>query len=110
MKGNHLGEFEELVLLVAGLLYDEAYGISVMEEIAKQTGRSVNISSVHVALVRLEKKGFVRSRMESESATATRGGRRKRIFTITSQGKAALDESRAMRNALWDQIPNISFS
>lgn len=105
MKGTHLGEFEELVLLIVGVLVDQAYGVTVAEEIEKQTGRKVSLSPVHSSLYRLEKKGFVRS--ELSGSTQTRGGRRKRIYQITAAGKSALDQVRIMRNNLWDMIPEL---
>ncbi|MCB0593809.1 MAG: helix-turn-helix transcriptional regulator [Lewinellaceae bacterium] len=104
MKGTHLGEFEELVLLVVGILTDEAYGVAVAEEIEKQTGRSVSLSPVHSALYRLEEKGYVES--ELGGATKTRGGRRKRIYQLTTAGRAALEETRMIRNRLWNMLPD----
>ena len=106
MKGTYLGEFEELVLLTAGALYSKAYGVAIMDEIKEQTGRKVNISAVHSALRRLEDKGFVTSEMGG--ATEERGGRRKRIFTVTNLGIKALNEAYELRNRLYHQIPNIS--
>lgn len=100
-----IGEFEELVLLVVAILHDNAYGISVMEEIENQTERKINISAVHSALDRLETKGFLKS--EVGGATAERGGRRKRFFKITLAGQNALDAVREQRNKLHDQIPNL---
>jgi PadR family transcriptional regulator, regulatory protein PadR len=64
MKGTYLGEFEELVLLATGILYDDAYGLAIVDELEKQTGRTVMMSSVHKALVRLEDKGYLKSHME----------------------------------------------
>jgi hypothetical protein len=63
MKGTYLGEFEELVLLTVGILYDDAYGLAIVDELEKQTGRNVMISSAHKALVRLEDKGYLKSKM-----------------------------------------------
>ena len=108
MKGTHLGEFEELVLLTVGSLYQEAYGVAIMDEIVEQSGRKVNISAVHAVLQRLEKKGLVKSSMGG--ATNERGGRRKRYFTLTQAGKVALDQSMAMRMQLYNSIPEISFN
>ncbi len=108
MKGTHLGELEELILLTVGALYDEAYGVGVMDEISEQTGRKLNISAVHSVLKRLEEKGFVKSRMGG--ATNERGGRRKRYFTLTFLGKKALDESMQLRNQLYNQIPKVAFN
>ena len=104
MKYN-LGEFEEIVLLLVAAQNDEAYGLSITNAIQEHLKRSVTMSSVHTALYRLEEKGFVQSKVGG--ATAARGGRRKRFFSITTAGKAALTESRAARNQLWDMIPNI---
>ena len=103
MKGTYIGELEELVLLTVGVLYPSAYGIAVMDEIDKQTGRSLNISAVHAVLTRLEEKGFLKSKMSDPSDE--RGGRRKRIFLLTASGKRALEESNEMRNQLFNQIP-----
>lgn len=105
MKGTYLGEFEEVVLLTIGILYDDAYGLALVDEIEKQTGRSVMISSVHKALVRLEEKGYVKSRMGG--ATKERGGREKRLYILTQSGINALSQSREMRNTMWDQVPKV---
>ena len=107
-RGTHLGEFEELALLTVGSLYDDAYGVDIMDELMKETGRNVNISAVHEVLKRLEKKGFVNSRMGG--ATNERGGRRKRYFTLTLEGKQALDRSMNLRMQLYNRIPDLSFN
>ena len=108
MKGTYLGEFEELVLLAVCVCYDEAYGVAVQEEIEKQTGRSASLSAIHTVLYRLQKKGYLRSRMGG--ATSERGGRRKRLFTITEAGKEALIEARSLREKLWGVIPDLVFN
>ena len=106
MKGTYLGELEELVLLTVGILYPEAYGVGVMDEIERQTNRDLNISAVHAVLTRLEEKGFLKSKMSEP--TDERGGRRKRIFLLTAAGKRALEEANEMRNQLFSQIPRIA--
>ncbi|OEK00824.1 PadR family transcriptional regulator [Roseivirga sp. 4D4] len=105
MARINIGEFEELVLLVVAILNDNAYGISVMEEIEVQTNRKINISAVHSALDRLEGKGFLNSHVGG--ATKERGGRRKRYFKINTAGQEALNFIRDQRNKLHDQIPNL---
>ncbi len=105
MKGTSLGEFEELVLLAVGILFDDAYGLALVDELEKQTGRSVMISSVHKALVRLEDKGYLKSHMGG--ATEVRGGRDKRLYTLTQAGIKVLNRSRELRNAMWKQVPKI---
>lgn len=106
MKGGYLGELEELVLLTVGVLYPEAYGVAVMDEIERQAGRSLNISAVHSVLTRLEEKGYLKSKMGDPSQE--RGGRRKRIFLLTAAGKRALEEANEMRTQLFNQIPKIA--
>ena len=106
MKGTYLGELEELVLLTVGILYPEAYGVGVMDEIEKQAGRSLNISAVHAVLTRLEDKGYLKSKMGEPSQE--RGGRRKRIFVLTAAGKRALEQANEMRSQLYSQIPKMA--
>ncbi|MEM6641544.1 MAG: PadR family transcriptional regulator [Bacteroidota bacterium] len=98
-----LGELEELVLMVVAILNGQAYGIKVMDEVLEQTGRKLNISAVHTTLDRLEKKGFVASEMGG--ANAERGGRRKRLFSVSAAGSRALNYVHATRNELYAQIP-----
>ncbi len=100
-----IGEFEEIVLLITAILHEDAYGVSVMDEIANQTGRNVNISGVHTALDRLEKKGFLKSYMGG--ATAERGGRSKRFFKVTDLGVQVIEINRRVRNELFSQIPAV---
>jgi PadR family transcriptional regulator, regulatory protein PadR len=105
MKGTYLGEFEELVLLTVGILFDDAYGLAVVDELEKKTGRPVMISSVHKALVRLEEKGYLKSHLGG--ATESRGGREKRLYLLTQSGKRVLNDSRELRNNMWREIPKI---
>ena len=105
MKGTYLGEFEELVLLAVGILFDDAYGLAIVDELEQKTERSVMVSSVHKVLMRLEEKGYLESRMGG--ATKTRGGRDKRLYTLTEAGKRALYQSRELRNGMWKEIPKI---
>lgn len=108
MKREFLGEFEELVLTMVGVLQDEAYGNAIVQEIRERVGREVNLSAVHVTLYRLEDKGLVKSVMGG--ATNERGGRRKRIFTITNAGLATLKAMKDARVDLWKLIPQLKMS
>jgi DNA-binding PadR family transcriptional regulator len=100
---TYLGEFEEVVLLTIAILPEQAYGVVITQEIEKQTERSVDFSTVHTTLKRLEEKGFLSSSMGG--ATAQRGGRRKRFFTITIAGYKALQDIQQVRNRYWSLIP-----
>ncbi len=107
MKSYSLGEFEELVLLVVGAMRDQAYGVPILETLVEKRGKKVNISAIHVTLKRLEEKGFVVWRYGG--ITNTRGGRRKKFYSMTAFGKKALDEQYALRTDLYLQIPKLSF-
>jgi DNA-binding PadR family transcriptional regulator len=105
MKGSNLGEFEELILLTIAGLVNEAYSVAICDELEKHTGRSAKLGVVHSVLNRLEEKGFIKSKMGE--ATQVRGGKRKRYYSITSAGKAALIKSREVRDQLWSIIPEM---
>ncbi len=107
MKGTHLGELEELVLLTTALLDGNAYTVTIAKEIQVQSDRSITLSTVHTSLHRLEKKGFVESYVGG--TTKERGGRRKRLYRILKAGYQALEQSRELRNRIWEQLPKPSF-
>lgn len=106
MKETRLGEFEEVILLLVGILGEEAYSFKISEEFERQTDRATSIGSIHSTLTRLEEKGFLKSAMGDP--TAERGGRRKRIYTITAYGKRVLEEARDFRLSLWKQFPDFA--
>ena len=106
MKDIKLGNLEELILLLVGLLGDEAYSVMIVEEYRKQTNGSINISAIHTALYRLEDKGFLTSEMSETNAK--RGGKRKRIFALTSQAVNALNDLQLLRTKLRSQVPNLT--
>jgi DNA-binding PadR family transcriptional regulator len=103
MGRSYLGEFEELVLLTVAHMNGEAYGAAILQDIKGRTDRTVILSAIHVALYRLEEKGLVTSSVGG--ATQERGGRRKRLFSITAYGIHTLSEIRQVREELWHLIP-----
>lgn len=106
-KGTYLGEFEEIVMLTVGILQEDAYGVSVKKEIESRLNRSVSIGALHAALRRLEGKGYLHSQLGE--ATASRGGKRKRYFTVTVYGYRALQTVKDTRNQLWADMPPLAF-
>ena len=107
MKSPTLGEFEELILLTVAAQHDEAYGVSIKENLEKELDRKVNISAIHVALKRMTDKGFVEARFGG--ITKDRGGRRKKFYVITAFGKRMLDQQYELRTSIYQRIPQISF-
>jgi PadR family transcriptional regulator, regulatory protein PadR len=104
MIETRLGDFEETLMLIVGILGDEeAYAFRVAKAFEQRTGRSISIGATHSTLDRLETKGFVRSSLKN--STSERGDRRKRIFVITALGKRVLRESMEFKVQLWKEYP-----
>src|SRR6185436_19794430 len=94
-----LGEFEQAVLLAVMHLEEDAYGVTIRREIEARTHRSVAVGALYTALDRLERKGYVTSRMSDP--TPRRGGRSKKHFRITPTGSGALRQSREFLTRMW---------
>jgi len=105
MGKEFLGEFEELILTLVAALQEDAYGAAIAEEIEQKLKREITLSAVHVTLYRLEDKGYVKSKVGG--ATKERGGRRKRIFSVTSAGLAMLKAMKETRLYLWNMVPQL---
>lgn len=108
MKGEHIGELEELVLLSVGSIYDNAYAVNILNVITDNTNRRIDVTAIHAVLRRLEKKGYVKSSMGG--ATAERGGRRKRFFSLTQAGHQILDDIMNVRKSLYNKIPKLTIT
>lgn len=106
MKGTYLGEFQEIVLLTILILEDNAYGVTIQQEIKAQVNREISRGALHTALTRLEEKGFIQSTYGG--ASAIRGGRRKRFYQVSNTGKIALKRAKDLRDKLWRAAPNFS--
>lgn len=109
MKGSYLGEFQELVLLAILSLEEEAYGVSIQFKIKEVAHRDITRGALHSALSRLEEKRFLTSSFGE--ATKERGGRRKRLYTVTAAGQHALKEAQQIRESFRGEInPSFQFS
>jgi len=102
--GRHdsLGEFEQSVLLAVAHLRGTAYGVPIRQEIERRTGRPIAVGALYTALGRLERKGYVSSKMSDP--TPERGGRSKRHFTLRAAGAAALRRSRRFLDQMWEGL------
>lgn len=101
-KGDHLGEFEQIVILALLHLGERAYGMKIRREIEERTDREVSIGAVYTTLDRLEEKGLVSSRMGEP--TPERGGKAKRFFRVERAGVEALEESRRQIVRMWEGL------
>ncbi|WP_420386976.1 helix-turn-helix transcriptional regulator [Roseivirga sp.] len=103
MKRTGIGELEELVLLTICVLENEAYALDIKEQVEERTGRRINVSAIHTTLYRMEDKALLSSKLGE--ASEIRGGKRKRLFSVTSYGLKSLQEIQETRNGLWNDIP-----
>ena len=102
MSHQGLGEFEQMVLLAILQLDGEVYGVPVVDEIERRTGRSVSRSAVYVALRRLEDKGLVSSWMSDP--VPERGGKPRRCVKVEPEGLRLLRESRRTMEQMWQGL------
>ena len=102
-----LGTLEEMILIIL-LMKDETYGVEIAKEYQSQLNQSISLPAIHVVLKRLEKKGFVNSRMGDP--TPERGGKGKRLYKATSKGYNIAQEMQQRRTEIWKTIPKLNFS
>ena len=108
MRKFQLGEFEEVVMLTVGVLYKDAYGVSIKKDIEARLSRNVSVGALQTALKRLEDKGYLKS--HDGEATEERAGRPKKYFQITALGKKAMEYSKSTRDELWKAIPKMALT
>jgi PadR family transcriptional regulator PadR len=107
-REGYLGEFEQMLLLAALRLGDEAYGVALMKELETTVGRRVSRGSVYVTLDRLEEKGWVTSSLSGPRTE--RGGRPRRVVKVTPEGVTQLRRSREALLTLWDGVEVLDVS
>jgi PadR family transcriptional regulator PadR len=100
-----LSNFELMVMLAIIRIGDDAYGVSISNEIEETTGSEVLLGSVYDALARLEDKGLISSALGE--ATAERGGRAKRHFRATSKGIRLVRDTQQSLMKLWKGLPQL---
>ena len=102
MKGERLGEFEEFTLLAVRALGDTPYAVPIQQYVEKVTARPIAMGSIYAALTRLEEKGFLRSTMSE--AVAQRGGKSRRVYSVTPTGLRVARELHRVRERIWNTI------
>jgi DNA-binding PadR family transcriptional regulator len=101
-KKKCLGEFEQMIIAAVLRLGDEAYGTSIIDSIARHTGREVGSGALSVTLDRLERKGLVRSELADPGQE--RAGRPRRYIRVTPAGLALARDSRLALLNVWRGI------
>jgi PadR family transcriptional regulator PadR len=98
---------EELILLAIWRLDEEAYCVSILDQVQEVPGRKWTLGSMYITLHRLEKRHFVES--ELGTPTAERGGKSKRFYAVTPAGVEALRATRKVEKAMWEGIEGIVY-
>jgi DNA-binding PadR family transcriptional regulator len=102
MPGKFLAEFELYVMLAVARLGDDAYGVTIRQQIEKRTGRPVSVGALYATLSRLGDKGLVRFRVSDPEPVP--GGRSRKHCDLTPAGKAALRHSTRMLGRMMDGL------
>ncbi len=102
MNRASLGEFEHLILLAVLRLGDDAYGVSIIDELEIRTGREISQAATYIGLKRLREKGLLDSRLADPSPE--RGERARRYFRLTDLGAQRLRESAGALFAMWEGL------
>lgn len=98
----YLGEFEQMILLAVLQCGDDAYGVTVQDELARRATRRIASGAIYMTLDRLEKKGLLASRLTEP--VAERGGRAKRCYIVTRPALTALKNSQRALLNLWEGL------
>ena len=98
-RGDHLGEFEQVVLLAVARLEREAYGMRIRAEIEGRAGRRTTIGAVYATLERLVAKGY--ARQTDTPGGEERSGLARRFYTLTAAGRTALEDARDQQARMW---------
>lgn len=102
MKGDQIGEFEELLLLAVLAMAESPSVVPIQQYLERATARRVSLGAVYAGLDRLEHKGLVTSSFGE--STPVQGGKRKRAFEVTRQGRRTAESVRRVRDAMWKVI------
>ena len=105
MDKKFISRSEEFLLLAVWRLKENAYGVTIRDQIKKATGKTWAYGALFVMLKRLEKKGYLTSYFADPSSH--RGGKSKRIFQLSPQGIKALKEVRKAQESVWSGIKEL---
>jgi PadR family transcriptional regulator PadR len=102
-----LSRNEEFILLSIWKLKDNAYGVTIRRDFMESTNKTLHFGSLYNTLELLIRKGLVIS-WESPP-DSRRGGRRKKLYYLTPEGKKALKEAQAVYRSVWETVSDSEF-
>ena len=99
---------EELFLLAILRLQDNAYAVTIRDQVNHITGKTWSFGAAFITLDRLAQKRYVESSLSAP--TRKRGGRSRRMYRLTREGIQVLIEIRKLQNAMWSDLPELKVS
>ena len=99
----HLTDLEQLLLLAVLRLEHESYGANLQADVEEATGRHISLGSIHMTLGRLEERGLATS--GKSAPQASRGGKARRIYQVSAEGRATLEWNRRVMDRMWEGVP-----
>ena len=108
MKGEGvkvISRSDEILMLTILRLKGNAYGVTIVKDVFKRTGKKLTFGSLWISLDILHRRGYVAKTMGDP--TPERGGRRKIYYTLTRKGIRAIQEAKEFQRAIWRGIPTV---
>ncbi len=93
---------EEMLLLAVHRLQHDAYGVKIRLLMKEFTGKEMAFGALFVQLDRLSQKELLKSYLSDP--TPERGGRSKRIYQLTTEGKQALIRTKKVQDSIWENV------
>ncbi|MFC1564861.1 PadR family transcriptional regulator [candidate division KSB1 bacterium] len=97
-----LTRVEEFILLAVMQLKEKAYSLPIQKKISEISGEHWSLGTIYAPLERLERKKYLESSLSE--TTPERGGRHKRIYSVTKEGVRALKKTQEVHNQMWENI------
>jgi DNA-binding PadR family transcriptional regulator len=107
-KMKTLSRREEQILLAIVELKEDAYLVAIKKYLSGVMNQKWTVGAIHKPLRRLEQAGFVEAYLGE--ATARRGGRSKKIYTLTKMGYELLAEYKKVNDTLWAGFEGLEYS
>ena len=102
---KRLTVIEETVMLAIYRLKDNAYSVTIHQEILEMTGKDMIIGTLFNTLKQLHHKGY----LLKSKGRPVKGGKSIILYKISKEGLVALEQTRAMNNRIWNEIPEVLY-
>ncbi|MFC1492943.1 PadR family transcriptional regulator [candidate division KSB1 bacterium] len=94
---------EQMYLVAILCLREDAFGVKIREKVIELTGKTMVFGTLYNNLDQLVRKGYVvTDRKGTDSKT---GGNARVYYSVSDQGKEALNESKHLQESLWKAMP-----